>query len=812
MKKHITILILLLLAVNSNAATSITTSAVSGHWTLSGSPYNIYNNITLGSADTLTIDPGVEIVFMGNFTMTVSGVIYSSGTAAQPISYHVNDTTGWSDASDTTGGWGGIEIYPYYASLPDNSTFQYCNVYDTKQYPSSIGRNLTITNCNFFHNKSGALNIVTFSPFTTTISNCNFYNNQFNSTYFSTLEIAATSTTAGSVLFHHNNVYGNNAVSEIFCSNVSLLLDSNSIYQDTGSSSILELQNCIATVRNNRVYENITNLDGAISSFQSVTDINSNYICNNHVLSPGVGSTCGHSQGGGGIRLDDEGDTIPSSNIVRNNIIANNYTAYYGSAIYIIGANATICNNQIVNNSAVQGGIYLDAEFGYRITVKNNILYNNISYGYDADFGFTFNDSMNFHMGGVYPDTLVYENNWTQRNYSSDNYVSGLTTPFIMGDTLTNIIGSNPGLIAPTLTASDTESAISADFGLLYTSDCINTGDSTNASVFPTDYSGNQRIIGSNIDIGAYEFNSFCSNTISGIFTFCQGTTQTLSDPVPGGIWSSPQSPLVVTIDSLTGAVTGASGGVATIYYRVGGCVASENVAVNTLPDSISGNTGVCLASSISLSSMPAGGAWTVSTGTATVLSDGTVTGISLGTAIISYSVTNSCGTGIVTKTITVNPNPVAITGPDSICIGYSITLSDATSGGTWSVSDPSLVTLSYSAGTAYGVIAGIPVITYSLSTGCYSTYPISVVACPEGVKLVNGNHEIKIYPNPAFNEITVSSFDQINKIELINYLGQKVFAKEYTSQNAYINISNFPAGLYFIKVNDKYIEKLIKE
>src|ERR1035441_6757608 len=60
MKKVSCILLLLCCAVFVNASTSITTPNVSGHWTLAGSPYEVFNNITVNAGQSLIIDPGVE--------------------------------------------------------------------------------------------------------------------------------------------------------------------------------------------------------------------------------------------------------------------------------------------------------------------------------------------------------------------------------------------------------------------------------------------------------------------------------------------------------------------------------------------------------------------------------------------------------------------------------------------------------------------------------------------------------------------------------------------------------------------------------
>ena len=106
---------------------------------------------------------------------------------------------------------------------------------------------------------------------------------------------------------------------------------------------------------------------------------------------------------------------------------------------------------------------------------------------------------------------------------------------------------------------------------------------------------------------------------------------------------------------------------------------------VNPTPDagSISGASAVCVGANITLTDAASGGVWSASNANATV-SGGVVTGVSAGIDTIIYSVTTACGTATATKTISVNPLPVAgsITGPSSVCATATITLSDATSGG----------------------------------------------------------------------------------------------------------------------------------
>jgi len=71
----------------------------------------------------------------------------------------------------------------------------------------------------------------------------------------------------------------------------------------------------------------------------------------------------------------------------------------------------------------------------------------------------------------------------------------------------------------------------------------------------------------------------------------------------------------------------------------------------------------------------------------------------------------------------------------------------------------------------------------------------------------------VHIYPNPTYNNITVSSGSVINCITIINLLGQTVFKELYNNGNKeQINIANLSSGVYFIKVNDSYVQKMVKE
>jgi len=109
--------------------------------------------------------------------------------------------------------------------------------------------------------------------------------------------------------------------------------------------------------------------------------------------------------------------------------------------------------------------------------------------------------------------------------------------------------------------------------------------------------------------------------------------------------------------------------------------------------------------------------------------------GVTVGTDTISYAVTNVCGTATITKTITINPLPDAgtINGVDSVCVGASITLTDAISGGAWGISN-GYATIS-GAGIVMGVSAGIDTVNYRVTNSCgaaQTTFAVAVDPLPQ--------------------------------------------------------------------------------
>ena len=221
------------------------------------------------------------------------------------------------------------------------------------------------------------------------------------------------------------------------------------------------------------------------------------------------------------------------------------------------------------------------------------------------------------------------------------------------------------------------------------------------------------------------------AGVVTGASTLCAGLSTSFgSNGSTGGTWSS-SNPSIASVNATSGVVTGVAAGNAIITYTVttvcGTQNASSNITINPVLSAgiISGGTSVCNGSSLNLvSDGSTGGIWTSSnTAVATVdAATGVVSSVSPGNTIITYTVSNVCGSFAATRLITVNAmaSVGSISGASTVCVGSSTTLSVAgTPGGTWSSSNTAAATVNAATGVVSGVSAGTTTITYSVTTSC---------------------------------------------------------------------------------------------
>ena len=222
-------------------------------------------------------------------------------------------------------------------------------------------------------------------------------------------------------------------------------------------------------------------------------------------------------------------------------------------------------------------------------------------------------------------------------------------------------------------------------------------------------------------------------STITGLLHVCIGGTTTLGNSAGGGTWTTTSSNITIgSTSSLSSCiVTGITAGTAPVTYSLGtGCTATTTVTVNVPPAPITGTMYMCPGATTSLADATTGGTWSAVSTHATVDSRGVVSGSSAGTATITYVPPTGCA---ITTEVTINPTPPTIGGTPTVCAGLTTTLTDASTGGTWSSTSIG-ATVDSATGIVTGISTGTAIITYTLPTGCAIATSVYVNAAPPAI------------------------------------------------------------------------------
>lgn len=491
------------------ALTNITTPAVSGTWTMAGSPYIVQVSVSVPNVQTLRIEPGVEVRFVAGTKLNVFGKLIAKGTSTQGITFKANDTTGWSLMNTTAGGWNGLHLMQYQGTGIDSTTLEYVTIQDCKYgynnvvnevNPFLTYRKIKLSHCTFTHNTSGsgmytAGDVISLNPQLPTdtieLDNCTISD---NSSIFGILRVINYQ--GGFTYIHRSRFHHNKMGAPIWGTWVNVLIENNEIDNNEmiNDSSPIKISIGKAIIRSNKVHHNKCDQLAAIGCRSGQIDIDNNLICNNEQLD----GNCGATGGGGGIHVaHNEGgaDFANTFYRVRNNVIANNFTAYGGGGIYVYHTKADLMNNTIVNNRAATGmgnGILI-LDPASEVKLKNNLFKGNSNAGWMDSLSIVRILSCN---------KLMYDYNYIPAHYSTS--VTG-TPSMLLGDTSHNVIGTNPMLVAPTANNLVTTDATASNFGIQALSPCIDKGDTVGAWPLTYDYVGGNRIMGAKIDIGAYE-------------------------------------------------------------------------------------------------------------------------------------------------------------------------------------------------------------------------------------------------------------------------------------------------------------------
>jgi hypothetical protein len=302
--------------------TDITAGNVSGTWTSENSPYHVLGEITVPNDSTLTIEPGVEVVFMGHHKFNVQGRLLAVGTQQDTIRFR---------AADTQTGWHGIR-FDGTASTNDTSKIIYC-----------VLRNGKANTGSGFDRCGGAILIREFDR--VLLSNCLLDSNMQSGEGWYPIPEAGPAI----YIYHASPVITNSMFSH-----------------HTGSKGCaIACLACPKAIISNNVFRwNIGAWAGPIVIRESGSSIISGNIITDNV---------GQTAAAGGISVE-----TGASPRIENNIIAGNSAPLGGGVLCWQYAHAVLLNNTIAYNTASQGGGILCSENSDPILI-NNILYGNTS-------------------------------------------------------------------------------------------------------------------------------------------------------------------------------------------------------------------------------------------------------------------------------------------------------------------------------------------------------------------------------------------------------------------------------------------------
>jgi parallel beta-helix repeat protein len=281
--------------------TDIQTGNVSGTWTLANSPYHINGEITIPDGQTLTIEPGVKVIFTGHYKFNVQGRLLAIGTQLDTITF---------TPQNPETGWHGIR----FMSTPqtnDTAKIIYCKLQYGK---ANTGNDYDIS--------GGAIFVLNFSKLI--ISNCLLHHNSCGS----------SGQPGGGAICLWNS-------SSIICSNT--LLNNNAPASGVGGG-IICWQNANASISNNLISNNTAGNGGAgIYIGSSNPIVINNIITKNHSYDEGGGIRCNYSSrpliinntivnnqasSGGGIHCDGNSDPILINTILYGNTANTGNQAY----------------------------------------------------------------------------------------------------------------------------------------------------------------------------------------------------------------------------------------------------------------------------------------------------------------------------------------------------------------------------------------------------------------------------------------------------------------------------------------------------
>jgi Bacterial Ig-like domain (group 2) len=317
-------------------------------------------------------------------------------------------------------------------------------------------------------------------------------------------------------------------------------------------------------------------------------------------------------------------------------------------------------------------------------------------------------------------DTIIYTYSGSCGTLTAKHLITILPAP-----TIGTIFGTNILCVGGTSEFSD-----SSVFG---------TWGSSTSAIATVSASGSVLALAPGVDTITYSKTYLCGTVtavapitvlavpivgpIAGDTLLCLGTADTFNCTPAGGFFTSTNT----SVGTMSGNVLiGVGAGNTTIAYTYTGTCGtfSTETVVHVEPavtsaGTISGMPRICVGDSALYIDTVSGGLWHLKNAHATNIYN-KIFGISAGIDTLEYIISNICSSVIAQFPIIISAAPTvgAILGPDTVCLGDTITLADSVSGGIWKSSDSTIANV-IASGNIVGRDSGMATISYSIANSC---------------------------------------------------------------------------------------------
>jgi PKD repeat protein len=387
----------------------------------------------------------------------------------------------------------------------------------------------------------------------------------------------------------------------------------------------------------------------------------------------------------------------------------------------------------------------------------------------------------------------------------------------IIGTIYQNNLDTIPFFVNPSTGTSDSTDATLSDFNLQAASSLINFGDSSQVD-FNTDIIGNDRIFDTQIDLGAYEYQSVIIPQVTALFNVlntCVNSSINIINTSSNAInynWqmigAAPSSDT-----QASPVISYSSPGAYQIQLIASNGTDSDttvqSITIYPLPIVNAGvDVGICSGSNVTLNATTSGGSLSYNWSPTSTLSAPTLNQTLASPAISTdYVITVNDGlcTNYDTVTVTVwplLPNPVITQ------VGNNLEATLGFAAYQW-YENNNIIT-----GETQSLITPTSNGNYTVdaidTNGCISTsqaFPFVI----QGVSAIS-NSEIIIYPNPASTVLNiVLDVSKMNtQIEISNVQGEIILSQKNNLSLNQFNIENIANGIYFVRIGNE-VRKFVK-